>query len=158
MEGERRPKQGDFCQPLPATVRRGAAIRNNRISRPNFVTRRVAAGLTGVVTHGVRPNNNNNNNNNNNQAALTELFQPSTLHALRQLGLYTNTDTQDIEHQLDAEAVAAEVAYTMTNTQPSCLGEGESDRIPNTARRRQPHLQSSRKVHYAKVLFRAKAG
>ena len=156
MEGERRPKQRDFCRPLSATARRGATTRNNRISRPNFVTRRVAAGLTGVVTHGVRPNNNNNNNNNN-HAALAELFQPSTLHALRQLGLYTNTDTQDIEHQLDAEAVAAEVTYTMINTQPSCLGEGESDRIPNTARRRQPHLQSSRKVHYSEVLFRAKA-
>ena len=29
-----------------------------------------------------------------------------------QLGLYTNTETPDTAHQLDAEAVAAEVAYT----------------------------------------------
>ena len=40
----------------------------------------------------------------------------------------------DTAHQLDAEAVAAEVVYTMTNTQPSCSGRGESDRIPNTFR------------------------
>ena len=30
---------------------------------------------------------------NNNHATLAERFQPSTLHKLRQLGLYTNTDT-----------------------------------------------------------------
>ena len=73
-----------------------------------------------------------NNINNNNYAALAELFQPSTLHKMRQLGLYTNTDTPDIAHQLHAEAVPIEVAYTRTNTQPSCSGERESDRVPNT--------------------------
>ena len=41
-------------------------------------------------------------------------------------------DTPDTAHQLDAEVVVAEVAYTMTNTQPSCSGGGESDRILNT--------------------------
>ena len=41
-------------------------------------------------------------------------------------------DTPDTAHQLDAQAVVAEVAYTMTNTQPSCSGGGESDRILNT--------------------------
>ena len=46
-------------------------------------------------------------------------------------GRYTNTDTPDTAHQLDAEAVPAEVAHTRTNTQPSCSGEGESDRVPN---------------------------
>ena len=35
-------------------------------------------------------------------------------------------------HQLDVEVVAAEVAYTMTNTQSSCSGGGESNRVPNT--------------------------
>ena len=30
-------------------------------------------------------------------------------------------------YQLDAEAVPAEVAYTKSNTQPSCSGVGESD-------------------------------
>ena len=35
-------------------------------------------------------------------------------------------------HQLDAEAVAAEATYNITNTQPGCSGGGESDRIPNT--------------------------
>ena len=80
---------------------------------------------------GVRPDNSKNINNNN-HAALAELFQPSTLHKLLQLGVYTNADTPDTAHQLDAEAVAAEVTYTMTNTQPSCSGGGESDRIPNT--------------------------
>ena len=192
---------------MPATSRRGAAMRNNRVHRPNVVTRRAAAEMTGVVTHyrGVRPmknnndddNNINNNNrkalaerfqsstlhklrqlgpytntltpddnsidnhaalaerfqpstlhklrqlglytntdtpddsniNNNNHAALVQCFQPSTLHKLRQLGPYTNTDTPDTAHQLDAEAVPAEVAYIRTNTQPSCSGGGESDRV-----------------------------
>ena len=45
---------------------------------------------------------------------------------------YTNTNAPDIEHQLDAEAVAAEVTYTITNTQPSCSGGGEGGCIPNT--------------------------
>ena len=35
-------------------------------------------------------------------------------------------------HQLDAEAVAAEFTYTITNTHPSCSEGGESNRIPNT--------------------------
>ena len=87
--------------PVPATARTGAAIRNNRVHRPNVVTRRAAAELTGAVTRhkGVRPNKNNNddddNINNNNYAALAERFQPSTLHKLRQLGIYTITDTPD---------------------------------------------------------------
>ena len=112
-------------------------MRNNRVHRPNVVTSRAAAELTGAATHyrGVRPNNNNNENkniNNNNHATLAELFQPSTLHKLRQLGLYTSTDRPDTAHQLDAEAVTAGVAYTMTNMQPSCSGGGESDRVPST--------------------------
>ena len=45
---------------------------------------------------------------------------------------YTNIDTPGTARQLDAEAVAAEVDYTMTNTQPSCSRGGESDRIPRT--------------------------
>ena len=69
--------------------------------------------------------------NNKNHAALAECFQPNTLHKLLQPGRYTNTDTPDTAHQLDAEAVPAEVAYTRTNTQPSCSGGGESDRVPN---------------------------
>ena len=87
--------------PVPATARTGVAIRNNRVHRPNVVTRRAVAELTGAVTHykGVHPNKNNNddddNMNNNNHAALAERFQPSTLHKLRQLGLYTITDTPD---------------------------------------------------------------
>ena len=76
--------------PVPATARAGAAIRNNRIHRPNVVTRRAAVELTGAITRyrGVHPNNNN-------HAALAECFQPSTLHKLRQLGLSTNTDAPD---------------------------------------------------------------
>ena len=112
-------------------------MRNNRVYRTNVVTRRAAAELTGAATRyrGVRPNINNNDNNNinnNNHAALAELFQPSTLHKLRQLGLYTNTDTPDTAHHLDAEAVAAEVAYTITNTRLCCSGGRESDRVPST--------------------------
>ena len=189
--------------PVPATARTGAAIRNKRIHRPDVVTRRAAAELTGAATgyRRVRPNKNNNdddnniNNNNhaalaerfepstlhklrqlsfyakkvnniynNNHAARAERFQPSTLHKLRQLGIYTNTDTLDdndinnnnhatlvehfqsstlhklrllggctntdtpnTAHQLNAEAVPAEVAYTRSNTQSSCSGVGESD-------------------------------
>ena len=159
---------------VPATARTGAAIRNNRIHRPNVVTQRAAAELTGVVTscREVRPNKNDNNDdnniNNNNLAALVECFQPSTLHKLRQPGLYTNTDTPDdnninnnshtalaerfqpstlhklrqlgrytstdtpdTAHQLNAEAVPAEVDYTRTNTQLSCSGGGKSDRVLN---------------------------
>ena len=119
-------------------------MRNNRIHRPNVVMRRVVSELAGAVTRyrEVRLNNNNNddnnidinNINNNNHAALAELFQSITLHKLRQLliGIYTNTDTPDTAHQLDAEVVSAEVAYTITNTQPSCSGGEESDRVPNT--------------------------
>ena len=87
--------------PVPATARTGAAIRNNRIHRPSVVTRRAVAELTGAVTRykGVRPDKNNNddadNINNNNHVALAERFQPSTLHKLRQLGIYTITDTPD---------------------------------------------------------------
>ena len=193
--------------PVPATARTGDAIRNNRIHRPNVVTRRAAAELMGAATRyrGVRPNKNNNDDddninnnshaalaerfqpstlhklrqldiysltdtpdnndtynnhhaalaersqpstlqelrqvglytntdtlddndiNNNNHAALAERFQPSTLHKLRQLGRCTNTDTPDTAYQLDAEAVPAEVAYTRSNTQPSCSGVGELD-------------------------------
>ena len=86
---------------VPATARTGAAIRNNRIHRPNGVTRRATAELTGAVTRyrGVRANkninNDDNNINNNNHAALAECFQPSTLHKLRQSDLYTRTDTPD---------------------------------------------------------------
>ena len=193
--------------PVSATARTGKAIRNNRIHRPNVVTRRAAAVLTGAVTlyRGVRPNKNNNddninnnnhaalaecpqsnalhklrqlglstntdtpddnNINNNNNAALAERFEPSTLHKLRQIGLYTNTNTLDdninnnnhaalaerfqastlhkmrqlsrctntdtpyTAHQLDAEAVPAEVAYTRTNTQRSCSGGGRIGPCP----------------------------
>ena len=75
---------------VPATSRTEAAIRNIRIHRPNVVTQRAAAELTGAVTRyrGIRPSHNN-------HAALAECFQPSTLHKLRQLGLYTNTDRPD---------------------------------------------------------------
>ena len=73
--------------------------------------------------------------NNNNNAALTERFQPTTLHKLRQLGRDTNTDTPDTAHQLDAEAVPAEVAYTRTNTQPSCSG-GENWTVSLTSSRK----------------------
>ena len=129
--GASQETEGLSPAPVPATAKRGAAIRNNRIDRPNVVTRRAAAELTGAVTRyrGVQPNNNSNNSI---RAALVELFQPSTLHKLRHLGLYPNTDTPDAVHQLDVEVVAAEVACTMTNTQPSCSGGGESDRVLST--------------------------
>ena len=65
--------------PVPATASRGAAMRDNRIHRPNVVTRCAAAEVTGAVSRyrGVHPNINNNNH-----AALAERFQPSTLHKL----------------------------------------------------------------------------
>ena len=128
-EGRASPETArPLLAPVPATATRGAAMRDNTIYRPNVVTRRAAAEVTGAVTRhrGVRPNINNNNH-----AALAERFQPYTLHKLRRRDIYTNTDTSDTAHQLDAEAVPAEVAYTRTNTQPSCLGGGESDRVPN---------------------------
>ena len=105
-------------------------MRNNRVLWPNVITRCASAEPTGTVIRykGVRPNNNHNHN----HAALTERFQSSTLHKLRQLRLYTNTDIPDTAHPLDDKAAAAEVTYTMTNTQPSCPGGGKSDRIPNT--------------------------
>ena len=116
-------------------------MRNNRIHRPNVVTRRDAAELTGAVTcyRGVRPNKYNNNDdnniNNNNHAALAERFKQSTLYKLRQLGRYSNTDTPETGHQLDAEVVPAEVTCTTTNTQPSSSGGGESDRVPSTSKK-----------------------
>ena len=125
--GERASSETARLSPTPvlATARRGAAMRNNWIHRPSVITRRAAAELTGSVSRyrGVRPNKNNNNYDNDihndNHAALAERFQPSTLHKLQQLGPYTDTDTPDTAHQLDAEAVPAEVVYTRTNTQPS---------------------------------------
>ena len=48
---------------------------------------------------------------------------------MRQLDRYANTDTPDTAHQLDAEAAPAVVAYTRSNTQPSCSGGGELDRV-----------------------------
>ena len=83
----------------------------------------------GISTNTDTPDDNNSNN--NNHAALAKRFQTSMLHKLRQLGLYTNTGTPDTAHQLDAEAIPAEVAYTRTNTQPSCSGGGQSDHVPN---------------------------
>ena len=88
---------GTFVGPRARSSKKGgAAMRSSRIHRPNVVTRRAAAELTGAVTRyrGVRPNNNNNNK----HAALAERFQPSTLHKLQQLGLYNNTDTPDTAH------------------------------------------------------------
>ena len=81
--------------PVPTTAIRGTAMHNNRIHRPDVVTQRAAVESTGVVTRyrRVRPDNNNNNNNNNNHATLAEMFQPSTLNKLRQLGLCINTNT-----------------------------------------------------------------
>ena len=107
---------------MPATSKKGSRYAHQQGSS---VTR----------YRGACPNKNNtddNDINNNNHAALAERFQSSKLHKLRQLGRYINTDTPDTAHQLDAEAVPAEVAYTRTNTQPSCSGGGESDRVPNT--------------------------
>ena len=56
---------GLFPAPVLAAARKGTAMRNNKIPRPNVVTRRAAAKPTGAFTHyrGVRPNNNNNNSN-----------------------------------------------------------------------------------------------
>ena len=92
------PKTGGLSPaPVLATVRRGTTIRNNRLLDPT----------SSCCRH----------------AAPAERFQSSTLHELRQLRLYTNTDTPDIVHQLSAvhrQHVGA-------------------------ARRRQPHLQCSRK-------------
>ena len=95
--------EGHSPASVPARAIRRAAMCKNRTYWPNVVTRRAAAELTGAVTRyrGVRPQNNNtddNNINNNNYAALAERFQPSTLHKLQQLGLYTNTDTPDTAH------------------------------------------------------------
>ena len=94
----------------------GTAFCNNKI-------RRNATEPTGVVTRytGVRPNNNSNNEN---HAALVERFQPSTLHELRQLGIYPNTVTPDTAHQLDAEAVAAEVVYAHDQHAAELFGRG----------------------------------
>ena len=92
--GASQETEGLSPAPMPATSRKVAAIRNSRIHRPSVVTRRATVELTGAVTRykGVRPDKNNNDDddiiNNNNHAALAERFQPSTLHKLRQLGIY----------------------------------------------------------------------
>ena len=120
--------------PVPAAARMGASIRNNRIHRPNIVTRRSAAELTGAVIHykGVRPNGNNNNDdnniNNNIHAALAECFQLSTLHKLRQPGLYTNRDTPD-----DSNTNNNNHAALAERFQPSTLHKvRQLDRYTNT--------------------------
>ena len=99
--GASQETEGLFPAPMPATSRRRAAVRNNRIHWPSVVMRRAASELTGAVTRykGVRPNKNSDddddNISNNNHAALAERFQSSALHKLRQLGIYTITDTPD---------------------------------------------------------------
>ena len=115
--------------PVPATARTGDAIRNNRIHRPNLVTRRAAAELTGAVTRykGVRTNKNNDddddNNNNSNHAALAERFQPNTLHKLRQLDIYTITDTlDDNDINNNNNAALAERFQSSTLHKPRQLG------------------------------------
>ena len=79
------PKTGGFLRALvSATVRRGTAIRNNRVPRLNVATRRTATDPTGAVTRyrRVRPHNNNSNSSND-HAVLAERFQPSALHELQ---------------------------------------------------------------------------
>ena len=90
-------------------------MRINRVRQRNVVTRRAAAELTGAATcyRGVRPNNNSINN--NNHAALAECFQPSTLHKVRQLGIYTITDTDGNDINNNNHAALAE------SFQPSTL-------------------------------------
>ena len=111
--------------PVPATARTGDAIRNIRIHRPNVVTRRAAAELTCAVTRykEARPNKNNNNDdvniNDNNHAALAERFQPNTLHKLRQLGIYTITDTPDDNH-INNKDHAALAERFQSSTLTSC--------------------------------------
>ena len=75
------PKSGGrLPAPVSATARRGTDMRNNRICRPNVVTRLAAGELRCAVPRyrDVRPNNNNINH-----AALVKRFQPSTPHELR---------------------------------------------------------------------------
>ena len=123
--------------PVPATARTGAAVRNNRVHRPNVVTRRAASELTGAVTRyrGVRPNKNNNhddnNINNNNHAALAEYFQPSTLHKLRQLGLSTNTDTPD-DNSINNKNLAA---LAEVSSQVRCISCDNQVSTPTRTRR-----------------------
>ena len=91
--GASQETEGLSPAPIPTTSRRGGAVPNNRVHRPNIVTWRAAAELAGAAARcrGERPNSSNgdSNTNNNNHADLAERFQPSTLHKLRQLGLYT---------------------------------------------------------------------
>ena len=63
--------------PVPATARTGDDIRNDRVHRPNVVTRRAAAELTGAVTRcrGVRPNKNNNTDDNTPTIKTTRLWR-----------------------------------------------------------------------------------
>ena len=53
-------------------------------------------------------------------------------------------DAPDTAHQLDVEVVVAEVAYTMTNTQPNCSGGGVSDRILNILKEAMDLSQAAR--------------
>ena len=48
--------RGTFAGPVPTTARRGIAMRNNKIPRPNIVTRRAVVEPTGVISRyrGVR--------------------------------------------------------------------------------------------------------
>ena len=133
-------QQGNLCQGehhrrVEGGGRAGYSEKRNCYAQEQdpSVQRRHAAGChggdgRGYSLQGDTPQNNNNKN----HAALAEHIRPYALHKLQQLDIYTNTDTPDTTHQLDAEAAATEVSYTMTNTQLSCSGGGESDRIPNT--------------------------
>ena len=63
-------KRGTFAGPCAGYCERGTATRNNRIARPNVVTRRVSVERTGAVPpqRRVRPKNSNS------QVALGALF------------------------------------------------------------------------------------
>ena len=66
-------------------------------------------------------------------ASLATLFEQRTLHNLRLLALYTDVETQDIDHHLENASFFAEYAYVSTaSTENHSGGGGGKLKVPNT--------------------------
>ena len=122
MEGERRPKQGDFADPRARYSEKGNRYAQQQDS---LAQRRHAACCNGANGRGYPLQGNTHRQQ---QPRDSSGMFPAEYAKLPQLGLYIITGTPDTTHQLHC----CLSYHTMANTQPSCSREGESYRVPNT--------------------------
>ena len=117
MKGKRRPKQWDFTGPRAGYFKKGG---RNALQENSSAQFRHAACCRGADGCGYPL-----------QGSTLERQQPSRGSGGNFPAEYPAKATTTGSLHLRAEMVAAEVAYTITNTQPSCSRGGESDRVMN---------------------------